>query len=153
MSALAPSRRWLRAALIASVAVNLLVLCAFVGAMLAGPGPRGHRVRPGGPPEIALLAGGLPDDRRAELFTRLREDPALRGGRSRLRDGEAEIAAALRADPFDTGRFSEALARQRTLQSELAARGFVALTDLIATLPAGERSALADRLERRRQPR
>ena len=141
----APMRRSMRYVLIASLAVNLLVLGLVAGAVIRGPdgfrAPRGVDLALG--PIVAALA---PEDRdaiRAEL--RQREALQLRP----RRDRDALIAAlllALRAEPFDPAATQaalnvprdRALAVQQAVQQSLLAR-------ITAMTPAG-RLAFADRL-------
>lgn len=143
--------RRMRWALIASLAVNLLVVAAVAGALLTRfDGPRSRDRAIGGPPDIRALARGLDQDSRQALIRGLRSDPDLRGGRGRLREARAGIAAALRAKPFDRAAFEAALADRRDVQAALAARGASALADVIADLSPETRAELADRLTSRR---
>lgn len=149
-----PTRPLLRWALIASLAVNVLVAFALIGAVLGRAGrhggPRGHL---GGPPAIAALTSGLPQDRRDDLFRRLRRDGAVSDGRARMRAGEARIVAALRADPYEAEAFLSALQAQHDLQSELARHGLAELAAVVVTLDPEDRAALAERLGERRPRR
>ena len=150
--------RWVRWALLASVAVNVAVAVAVAAALLGG-GPDGRRGDGrdgarrgfGGPPEIGALAGGLDRERRGRLFRALRADEGLRDGRERMRAAQDGVIAALEAEPFDRAAFEAAMLAQRDLQGALAGRGIAALSDIIADLPQGERADLAARIAERRR--
>ena len=138
--------RWMRVLLVLSLALNLLVAGIVLGDALtdggAGRGPR--------PAEMALdpIARALdPEDRRA-ILQELRGDPDLRPlGEEERGAALAGIAAAVRAEPFDSGRLREALAvrsdriaaAQRAVQEALLSR--------IATMTPEERAAFVERLE------
>ncbi|MEM7490424.1 MAG: periplasmic heavy metal sensor [Pseudomonadota bacterium] len=142
-----PGRR-IRWALVASLALNVLVVGAVVGAALAHRGAPG-RGGTGGPPEIRAIAGGLDGGDRRALLRALRDDGLLREGRIRIRESRAEIAESLRAEPFDAAAFAAALAARQAVRADLATRGAGALAEVVATLSPAERAALADRLSRR----
>ena len=143
----APSApRWMRWLLVLSLALNLLVLGLVVGDALSGGGPgRGPR-----PVEMTLgpVARALdPADRRA-ILGELRGHPDLhhlgRGGREA---GLREVAAALRAEPFDADRARAALAMQSDRVVAAHAAVQEALLARIAAMTAEERAAFANRLE------
>lgn len=146
------TRRALTWGLIASVTLNVLVVGAVVGALLTQSGrpDRSGGRDFGGPPEVRTIARGLDGESRRALFRGLREDAVLREGRQRLRANRGEIAAALRAEPFDPAAFEAALAARRAAQADLAARGSSALAGVIASLSQEARIRLADQLSRRR---
>ncbi|MEM8825243.1 MAG: periplasmic heavy metal sensor, partial [Pseudomonadota bacterium] len=62
----------------------------------------------------------------------------------------AEIAEALRADPFDPAAFEAALRGRSAVQAELAAQGASSLSEIVSTMTPEARAALAERLTRRR---
>ncbi|UWQ21160.1 periplasmic heavy metal sensor [Jannaschia sp. W003] len=150
-------RRW-KWVLAISLALNLLVASALVGAWLApgrgGPdGPRGSR---GGPPEIGALARGLDAEAREALRDALRGDGPVGEARGRIARGELAVLAALRAEPFDAAAFRAALDARQSLQGALATRGFERLAEVVAVMDPERRAAYADRVEAalsRRQPR
>ncbi|WP_179381434.1 periplasmic heavy metal sensor [Jannaschia marina] len=149
------TRGWIKVALVVSVALNVAVAAAVAGALLSGEPDRrqGSAGRHGGgPPEIATLARGLDRSDRRALFRALRQDPVLAEARPRILAQRAEVAGTLRADPFDPEAFEAALGAQRRLQAELADRGLVVLTGIIADLSAADRATLADRMTALRGP-
>lgn len=141
----AGSPRWMRGLLVASLALNLLILGLVAGAVLH-KGPRGPHPRPG---EIALgpVAQALaPADRAAILRDlRGREDLRIFGPRERAA-AFAGLGAALRADPFDAAAVEAALLAQteRLDRAEAAVRAV--LLERFAAMDAAERAAFADRL-------
>ncbi|GIT90680.1 hypothetical protein JANAI62_11350 [Jannaschia pagri] len=131
-----------------SLALNAVVIAAIVGALIVSSPKdrRGGGFGRGGPPEIQAFARALDEPRRDALRTRLRNDPILREGRTRLRLSREAVVTALEADPFDPEELSAAFARLRETQADLTARGSVALATIIGDLTPAERAALADAL-------
>lgn len=144
-----PPPRWRSRALIASLAVNVAVIAAVIGALATGgPEVRGaDGRRGGGPPEIAALARGLDRDDRQALFRALRENGRLAGGRERMRAARTATGAALRATPFDRTAFVDAMEAQRSLQRAQVEAGVEILADILSGLTPDARAALADRIE------
>jgi uncharacterized membrane protein len=129
----ARSPRWLKTALIASLAVNLLVLGTIGGSLWAfrhGPWSRGG-------PNAHLLGftHTLSEDRRSAIWQATREErQALRPLRKEVGKARAEVRALLTAQPFDQQKFAEAQAR--VLAAEIAARSeanklFIAVAGLL----------------------
>lgn len=143
--------------LIASLAMNLLVVAAVGTAVIRSDRPDfQHQPRTGGetrrfgrsgPPEIGALARGLDREGRAALRDRLRADTTLRTGREQMAEKRADVLSALRAEPYDPDALTEALSGQRALQTELAERGFAAIAEVVEGLSYAERIAFADRVE------
>ncbi|CTQ48793.1 periplasmic heavy metal sensor [Jannaschia donghaensis] len=150
-------RGWTGWALFVSVAVNVAVLAAVVGALLTGgpdrSAPGDDRRRGGGPPEIAALARGLDGPDRRALFQALRANGRVANARERMDAARERIVATLQADPFDRADFTAAMEAQRDLQADLAGRGIIVLADIIADLSAEERAGLADRMQATRRPK
>lgn len=133
-----------------SLALNVLVIGLILGAILNGPDGRNPRA-------VDLSLGPLTralseDDRRAigqtiraEIARGDRPSPQTRSARG----GElAKMLELLRADPFDAAAFTELLARQRARADNWAQAGTDALSARLSAMPAEERAAFADRLER-----
>lgn len=151
---------WLRVVLVLSLAANLAVAGGVIGALLGG--------RPGedtAPREIARELGlgpylrALPEgERRALGRTVLRE---MRAGdapppRAALRESFAQVLAALRAEPFDGGRFAALLTAQTEAAERVRQAGQAALIERLDAMTPEARRAYADRLEaalRRRHAR
>ncbi|MGC9369235.1 MAG: periplasmic heavy metal sensor [Paracoccaceae bacterium] len=145
----APSGRWVKLALVLSLAVNLLVV-----GLVAGTGlnrlhdhdrhhPPGGELIDYGPYARALSPEGR--DRLRAAFRARR--PEFRANREALRAGFAELLAALRATPYDPGRAAAVLeAQQGRVEAQTAlVRGL--LLEHLAGLSDAERAAFADRLE------
>lgn len=133
-------RTWL---LVGSVGLNLLVAGLAVGAFVKGP--PGLRDLGFGPFDEAFR----PEDRRA-----LREAVRARAGDLRsarvqmTRDVQA-VVVALRAEPFDAGALSAALAAQQANLAQRLQIGSEVIGTYMAGLSPEERLALADRIEDR----
>lgn len=141
--------RWMRILLVVSLALNLLVAGLLVGAALGEGGPgRGPR-----PAELALgpLARALDEGDRRAILQDLHGHPGLQGlGRDRRNAGLREIAAALRADPFEPDRAKAALAAQAEEIAHAQSAVQDALIARLAAMSPEARRAFADRLEQGR---
>jgi uncharacterized membrane protein len=140
------NKRWLIAALVLSVVVNI----ALIG-YLAGRAS----VREFGPPPLdtALGAGRLlrelPDARRETLRPLLHEHiRELRPNLHAIRTAQAEIRAAIVAEPFEAETLEAALARFQRLLGTSQARGNASLVAFIAALEPAERVLLVERIGR-----
>jgi len=99
--------RWVWIALVASLAVNLLLVGLIGGASW-------YRARHGWHPpsdgNIVRFVRRLPDERREAIRAAAREDlEALRGLRSQVRQLRRDVNAVLAVEPFDRARFEAAL--------------------------------------------
>ena len=141
-----PSPRTLRIVLVASLMLNLLLVGLFVGLLASGRGPGG------GPRDVALTLGPLtealaPEDR-AAVRDRLRGEPRIRDlGRHFRETAMAELAAAIRTEPFDRAAVQGVLEAQtaRIATVQVAARA--AFLDRLEAMGAAGREAYAGRLE------
>jgi uncharacterized membrane protein len=137
--------RWMKIALVVSVALNLSVAGLVLGAWL-GDGP--HK---GMPRDLSFgpFSDALNDaDRRA-----LRKDLMGRAGefRSSREAARAEFVAlldALRAEPFDPAAMSSALTAIETRNAERLDLGRSLIETRLIGMSADERRAFADRLEK-----
>jgi uncharacterized membrane protein len=137
--------RWMKIALVVSVALNLAVAGLVLGAWL-GDGP--HK---GMPRDLSFgpFSDALSDaDRRA-----LRKDLMGRAGefRSSREAARAEFVAllnALRADPFDPAAMTAALTAIETRNAERLDLGRSLIEARLIAMSAAERKAFADRLEK-----
>ena len=144
--------RWMRLLLLASLALNLLIVGTSVGMILrGGPPPVAVRDLGFGPFAAALS----PEDRAA-----LRRDWAARSGakgdgRRALREDIRALLDTLRADPFDAPALRAIMARGAERTAGRLHLGMALIEDRLVALSAAERLAFADRLERelRRGPR
>ena len=153
-------RPWVRVVLFLSLALNLLLIGAAVGAVLHGP--------PGGPGSRTTVRDtalpytrALAEDQRREIGRSLRKavraTPEQRGA---LLDSYGDAVTLLQADPFDKVAFVSLLERQNASAASRWKLAQAALADHLDALPEGERRAYADRLAeevaqlaKRRSPR
>jgi|GEM_PF-135646 len=137
---------WMRLALVASLAANLLVAGVVVGAMLDGHGggPRGVIGDIGLGPFTGAFA---PEDRKAMREAFMARAPDLRAMRDQERQDFRAVLDALRAEPYDPAAMRAALQR---LSDRLGARmdlGRDILLERLDAMPPAARAAFADRLE------
>jgi uncharacterized membrane protein len=134
--------RWLWVVLILSLALNLLVAGAAVGAFVLGRHTMAWSSG-GMAGNVVQFARQLPSERRSQIWAEVAEQrKAIRPlwrETGRLR---RQLAALLAADPFDGAAFAET--QRRMLEAEMRARAAgQALVSAIATrLSAEERRAL-----------
>jgi uncharacterized membrane protein len=140
-----PGPRWMKIALVISVALNLAVAGLVLGAWL-GDGPR-----KGMPRDMSFgpFSEALSDaDRRAlrkGLMDRMGE---FRSSREAARADFEALLVALRADPFDAVAMTTALTAIETRNAERLALGRNLIATRIAEMTPEERQAFADRLEK-----
>jgi hypothetical protein len=145
--------RWLKAALVASLALNLAVAGIVAGALLGER--RDQRRLP--PAEAARELGLGPYTRALELADRralgtaVRERLRTAGGpraiRAEIRQDFAQVLAAIRADPFDADRVAALIAAQAARAEARRDLGAALLVERLAEMDAERRAAYADRLE------
>lgn len=144
--------RWVKPALIVSVALNLAVAGLVLGAWLGD----GHRN--GMPRDMSFgpFSEALNDqDRKAlrrELMERVGE---FRTSREATRAEFETLLAALRADPFDPAVMRSALAAIETRNAERLQLGRSLIETRLIEMSPQDRQAFADRLERglKRRPK
>ncbi len=142
----APSR-WMRLLLIASLALNLLIVGLVAGAFLAGgkPGSRGAEGREF---QRQPLIGALDPSVRRDVVRELRETAGRPREHSRdLRGRFRAYLGALRAEEFDITRVEQLLAEQRASMGGWQDAVDAALLKKLAEMTEDERLAYADRLE------
>jgi uncharacterized membrane protein len=143
--------RWLLVALLASLALNLIVVGSVAGAM--------WRFRKAPPwasavtPNLLGYASALPAERRKRLWEDTTEERRhIRPFRREVRTAREETIKALLAEPFEKQRFVAAQARQ----AEAENRARQAVQDLYVkiadSLTPEERHAFPNWRERRRHP-
>ena len=123
--------RWAVAALVGSLAVNLLVVGLIVGASWR---VRGNTVVCRGPtPNLIGYAGTLPRDRREALWERTAQERLeVRPFRRDVRAAREEFISVLEVEPFDRQRF---MAAQNKL-SDAAGRAQTSVHTLYAEMAA-----------------
>lgn len=138
---------WLRAALIASLALNLGFVGMVAGAMFRNGGAphRDSMVRDVG---FGAFTDALSKDDRASLRRAFLADaPEFRDGRRDMRSDFNDILVQLRAEPFDADQLRAVLDRQIARNAERLALGQTLIFDLLVAMPPDARKAFADRLE------
>ena len=150
-----PARRWnwLKIALIASLAVNLLFGGAAVARFVAGDAP----VRFAMLSQVQLVPrkflGELDGERRRELLDVIRPyNKTFRDGRRTVRAEIVGIAEALEAEPYDAAKVAAAVNRFSAESVALVNEGGQAALDMFAKLTPEERKLLAKHLRLRGQP-
>jgi len=142
--------RWMLVSLVASLALNLLVLGS-VGALMwrfRAPPPWAHVVAP----NLLGYASTLPADRRKELWERSAQElQHVRPFRSDVRAARQETVKVLSGERFDREQFVAAQARQADAEN----RARAAVQNLYMTIAEGltpeERRGFQLWRERRRQ--
>ncbi|SEN60384.1 Uncharacterized membrane protein [Gemmobacter aquatilis] len=138
--------RGMRILLVASLALNLLVLGGVGGMILKGPPPRHDLVRDLG---FGAFTEALSDADRAALRSDfLRRTPDLQAKRAEMRGDLDLVLAALRATPFDPAALDAAMARQSVRIEARIAMGQALMRDRFVAMSPQDRAAFADRLER-----
>ncbi|KMK68101.1 periplasmic heavy metal sensor [Puniceibacterium sp. IMCC21224] len=139
-------RRWVRIALVVSLALNLAVVAALAGLALRGGPKMGNAAseREGGAPYARALE---PEDRR--VFGRMMRDAFRKSGpeRGAIAADYRSAVAALRAEPFDPVALEVVLIRQNTRAVERQQLGQGVLLAYITALTPEQRAAYADRLD------
>jgi uncharacterized membrane protein len=141
---------WLKLALIASLALNLLFLGAGLARFLVHDKP--ERVM--GLTQVQLIPrkffGELDQDRKAELLGIFREfSPKFRDGRRASREEIAALAMALEAEPYDPARVKATVDSFSARSESLIASGGQAALTLIERLTPEERKLLAKHIRQR----
>lgn len=137
--------RWMQAALLASLGLNLAFLGLAAGLALNAGGPdRAERSpREGVVPLVRALP---PEDRRA-LGREIRQALAAQSGAPAQRAWFDAMLEALRTEPFDAAGFAALLEGQSEIARARIAAGQAALVDHLAAAGPAARRAYADRLE------
>ena len=150
-----PARRWnwLKIALVASLAVNLLFAGAAAARFVAGDAP----VRFAMLSQVQLVPrkflGELDGERRRELLDVIRPyNKTFRDGRRTVRAEIVGIAEALEAEPYDAAKVAAAVNRFSAESVALVNEGGQAALDMFAKLTPEERKLLAKHLRLRGQP-
>jgi uncharacterized membrane protein len=144
---------WLKIALVASLAVNMLFAGAAAARFVMGDAP----VRFAMLSQVQLVPrkflGELDGDRRRELLDVIRPyNKTFREGRQNVRAEITAIADALEAEPYDAARVTAAVNRFSAESVALVNEGGQAALDMFARLSPGERTLLAKHLRLRGKP-
>lgn len=135
--------RKLKAVLIGSLAVNLLVAGLFVGAVVRHAGPSDARAH------SDLLVRVLDKEDRRAIGKAVKE--AQGGGRWAFWAGQKaalnDVAAALRAEPYDSAAMQAALMRKSAHMNKTRDAAETAMLARFEMMSSAERAALAERLD------
>lgn len=145
-----PAGRGMRIALMASLALNVLIIGGVMGSMLVA---RYHwKAHSGKAFGLLAFAETLPADR-AEVVRKTVEEreATLAPLRQAEREARASARSALTAEPFDAAKFSEALARAADADAAEKRARLQILADTAAVLTQEERRKLHDWFEARRR--
>lgn len=138
-----------RILLIVSLAANLLVAGVVAGAFFSGgpekrgPG-RGYSNLPLGPYGRAFSKEDRADLRAAFEARK----PWFDKSRRQMRGFGKEMAAAMRAEPFDAAAITDILARQSAVWGEIQAEGQKLFVERVSAMTPDQRAAFADKLEK-----
>jgi uncharacterized membrane protein len=152
-------RRSRRRLLIASIVLNVFLIGAIGAGVAMRHGPHffdGDRVRPPRPfemPSPRKIRAALPDSARpvAEaMFTAHRGEVREKIGA--LIDARRQVAAAIRAEPFDRAALDMAMATLRTREADVAGKVQSIIADLVTELDADSRARIATLLDVRHEP-
>jgi uncharacterized membrane protein len=140
----APASRWVKIALVISVAINLAVAGLVAGAWLGG-GPRRAMMHDlsFGPFSDALS----PEDRRALRSAFFKRAGEFRKAREAARAEFDALLAALRSEPLDPVALDAALTAIETRNAERLALGRDLIEERFVEMTAEDRKAFADRLD------
>ncbi|MEL7115321.1 MAG: periplasmic heavy metal sensor [Pseudomonadota bacterium] len=139
---------WSKVLLVASLAVNLLVIGLIAGTILGkGPRDRNPVLRDLG---YGPLIAALPSETKREMTAALRSnDGPIRENRRALRRDFETFLDLLRAETVDEARLNEVISRKWSRISERREIGQELLVRQILAMTPGERVAYADKLDRR----
>lgn len=150
--------RWLRIALVVSLALNLAVIGLVAGSIAKDPSRLRDRDRsehgqrlPAGLRELGplpFIVALEPDQRAALLDSARSRETDLRAPRSVLRQRFEEMLNLLRAEEFDEDALRALIAEQRSASIRRAEVGESLLVAQFAAMSQAERAAYADRLDR-----
>lgn len=145
-----PRRRWLVPLLVASVAVNLVIVGAAFSEQFwpdHGDGKSSHRSADLMPRSFFR---GLDEERREELVEVFRaRKTEWREERSALRDAAAALADALEREPFNAQTARSAIADHAARSHQLVDLGAAVAADLVVALTPQERRELAQAIRQR----
>lgn len=148
----APARpfNWLKAALIASLAVNLLFAGAVAARWYVGFGPERYARLTQMQLIPRFFFRDLDRSRRLELLRVLKsQDKEIRAGRQAVKAEIAELADALEAEPYDPARVKAAVAAFTAQSEVLFTTGGDAALAVIDKLTPDERKLMAKHLRAR----
>lgn len=141
--------RWTKVVLVLSLALNLFIVAIIAGSSFGHH--RSHRPHGG----VSDVGVGLftevltRQDRAALRDAFLAAAPGFRDQRRAARADFAELAEALRQQPWDAGRVDALIARHGARITERIDLGRQLLSERLGQMSASERAELADRIDAR----
>ena len=147
-------RRWVRWALIASLALNVLFIgfaasraYHFGGHHWRGHSPVGQVMRQGG-----KFVHDLPRERRRELWAMIKQRRGeFKLEREKVDEAVDAFAAALEESPYDPKKTEQALMLIQDQAELMITRGRGVTMEVIGELTSSERAEFADRLRNRKR--
>jgi uncharacterized membrane protein len=146
-----PARFNLRLALMASLALNVLIIGAVAGTLLVSRhhGWKGHGFKGGG---LAGFARTLPPERGEAIRQKLESDRAILAPlRKEEREARDVARSLLMTEPFDVEKFKAALDRAVDADEKEKRARMALLAETAATLTPEERRQLHSWFEKRRK--
>jgi len=141
---------WLKAALVASLALNLLVIGGGIARWYVGFGPDRYARLTQAQLIPRFFFHDLDRARRAELFAVFKaHDKEIRDERQAVKAQVLELATALEADPYDPARVNAAVDGFTAKSEALFTTGTGAALELIGKLSPDERRLMAKHLRAR----
>ena len=135
-------RRWLRVALIASLALNLF-FAGLMGVWAVKPLVRDHRGPGPGEGIVERLAGRLPEADQPILRQAFAKRPDIGRLLDEARKAQQDARRSLRADPFDPDAFQAAAERVRTARDAAQSEIHQAVREAATRMSAEGRARLA----------
>lgn len=140
--------RWLRLALVVSLALNLAVAGIVGGALLGRTSEAPREAQLSRELGLGPFLGALDDHDRAELRAAAKARRGeLRSGRAEWKQAFEESLQVLRSEPFDADRLRALVERQAQLAGAARGIGQDLLIAQLARMDQAERAAFADRIE------
>jgi len=143
--------RWVKLLLIASLALNVAIGGAILGAALRGTPPSGAA---GSPPDgISIIARAMPPAYQSQLRQYLRDTrTVLQPDRRVLLGLGRRLVLALEAEPFEPETIRAIFADQRNMLDNIQKAGHEALLKQIVKMTPAERTAFARKLTGMQRP-
>lgn len=147
-----PTPRWIRIALVVSLALNLGIAGLLVGTALRGPEARRGAVET--PEGVAMLARAMPHNHQRQLRDTFRNQrDRLESDRRELKNLRENFIEALRAEPFDIAAVKNAFVAQRQILDQVTAAGHSLVISQIEKMTPQERKLYIRRLIAGSRPR
>jgi uncharacterized membrane protein len=141
--------RWVKVTLAVSLALNLLVAGAVVGAAFRHDrDARGDRDVPREFVRSPFLGALDADDRRAVGRELMHAEGSMRENRAELRERFERLLAAIRTEPFDRAAIEAILDEQRAAGARRLELAETEVLDRLAAMTPEARAAYAERLDR-----